>query len=60
MHAVTPTPHFECTQFVDSIKSLSFRLTRGFFGPIANIHGMDFGVGVSAFIHGTELIELVK
>jgi hypothetical protein len=44
MHAVTrvtPTPHHKCSQFVDSVKSLSFSLTRGFFGPIAYIHGTD-------------------
>jgi hypothetical protein len=41
MIAVTPTPYHECTQFADSVKSLSFRLTRGFFGPIAYIHGTE-------------------
>ncbi len=41
MNAATPTPYHECTQFVDSDKSLSFSLTRGFFGPIAYIHGTE-------------------
>jgi hypothetical protein len=33
MNAVAPTPYQ--TQFVDSVKSLSFGLTRAFFGPTA-------------------------
>jgi hypothetical protein len=41
MNAVTPTPYHECTQFADSVKSLSFSLTRGFFGPIAYFHGSE-------------------
>jgi hypothetical protein len=41
MNAVTPTPYYECTEFVDSVKSLSFSLSRGFFGPIAYIHGTE-------------------
>ncbi len=39
MYAVTSTSYYECTQLVDSVKSLSFSWTRGwFFGPIAYIH----------------------
>ena len=34
MTGVTPTPYHECTQFVDSVKPLSFR-------PIAYIHGTE-------------------
>jgi hypothetical protein len=45
-----------CMQFTDSIKSLSFSLTNEFFGPIAYIHGTDYGVSVTPFIHGTELM----
>jgi hypothetical protein len=60
LYAVTPTPYHECTQFVDSVKPLSFSLNRGFFGPIAYIHGTDYGVGVTAFIHGTELMQFGK
>ncbi len=30
-----------CTQFADSVKSLSYSLTRGFFGLIAYIHGTE-------------------
>ncbi len=38
MYAVTPTPYHDFTQFVVSVKSLSFSLAWGFFGPIAYIH----------------------
>jgi hypothetical protein len=31
-------------QFVDYVKSLSFRLTTEFFGPIAYIHGTELVV----------------
>jgi hypothetical protein len=41
LYAVTPTPYYECTQFVDSVKSLSFSETIGFFGPIAYIHSTE-------------------
>ncbi len=42
MNAATQTPYHECsTQFVDSVKSLSISLTRGFFRPIAYIHGTE-------------------
>jgi hypothetical protein len=61
MNAVTPTPYHECTQLADSVKSLSFSFTRGFFGPIAYIHGTELvTVGVTPFIHGTELMRFGK
>jgi hypothetical protein len=53
MNAVTPTPYHECTQFVDSVKPILFR-------PIAYIVHSWYGVGVTAFIHGTELMRFGK
>jgi hypothetical protein len=41
MNEIAPTPYYEWPQFVDSVKSLSFSLTSGFFGPITFIHGTE-------------------
>jgi hypothetical protein len=41
MKMVTLTPYHEWMQFVESVKSLSFSLTTGFFGPIVYIHGTE-------------------
>ncbi len=51
MTAVTLTPYHECTQFVDSVKPLLFR---------PNCVHSWYGVGVTAFIHGTELMRFGK
>ena len=34
LYAVTTTPYHECTQFVDSVKPLSFSLNRGFLDQL--------------------------
>ncbi len=42
MNVVTPSLYHECTQFVDSVKPLSFSLSRRSFQPIAYIDGTKF------------------
>ncbi len=58
MNEVTPTPYHECTQFVDSVKSLSFSLIRRSFVPIAYIHGTKL-VWLRSFMVGS-WCELVR
>ncbi len=43
LYAVTPTPYHECTQLVQKILLLNF------------VHSL-YGVGVTAYIHGTGLM----
>jgi hypothetical protein len=59
LNAVTSTPYHECTQIVDSVKSLSFSLTMQKIFWTNCVHSW-YGVGVTAFMHGTKLMRFGK
>ncbi len=61
MNAVTLTPYHECTQFVDSVPWMHTvcRLRKANFIQTNCKHSW-YGVGVTAFIHGTDLMRFGK
>ncbi len=58
MNAVKSTPYHECTECVDSVKSLSIQFNQKVFWTSC-VHSW-YGVGVTAFIHRTELMWFCK